>query len=616
MQDVMILDARIEGWIAGWQLAAISLQGRVDVSEFINSFTSSHKFIFDYLLEEIFEGLPSELQDFLLKTSILERLSAPLCNAVMGKKNSHLIIDHLEQMNLFIIPMDDQRKWYRYHHLFGTLLVGRLKERFPDQISDLHLRASFWFGTNGEVWDSVRHAFSAGDVERVAQVAEVNVLAILERGELGILIRWLEEIPDEIIASYPWLRVAQAWALANAGLFDAAISCLLSAESFISDPSDLSQSEKSHVSGHFAAIRCYVTILTFGDYNKAVQLAQLALNELPNSDHRTRGMVTVYLGTLQRVRREFTPALDTLNSALAIYKSQGQTYVVIDILSQIARVRREQGMLCETVRVCDEALLLADGYSRVGQHRTPISAYVMGILGRIYYEWNRLDEALVIGTRALALSRKWGQANTLLGNHLFLGKIYQIQGRLDKALRSVLDAKETGSRFSEIHEFVIGAHEMIVRLEMGEVLAVEQWVLKDSKQFDVDPNERLWELAPLILPLYRKGALDLLYELSIGLDNLINIFNAGGVNRHAVNAYILKAVVLREQGEPDQALVSLGQALHLAEPERYIRSFLDQGAPMGALLKNAIAAGINALYANQLLAALQTDVFGAAAQRG
>ena len=306
MQDVMILDARIEGWIAGWQLAAISLQGRVDVSEFINSFTSSHRFIFDYLLEEIFEGLPSELQDFLLKTSILERLSAPLCNAVMGKKNSHLILDHLEQMNLFIIPMDDQRKWYRYHHLFGTLLVGRLKERFPDQISDLHLRASFWFGTNGEVWDSVRHAFSAGDVERVAQVAEVNVLAILERGELGILIRWLEEIPDEIIASYPWSKVAEAWALANAGLFDAAISCLLSAELFISDPSDLSQSEKSHVSGHFAAIRCYVTILTFGDYNKAVQLAQLAVNELPNSDHRTRGTVTVYLGTLQRIRREFT----------------------------------------------------------------------------------------------------------------------------------------------------------------------------------------------------------------------------------------------------------------------------------------------------------------------
>ena len=378
MDDVLSLDTRIEGWIAGLQLAAISLQGKDDVSGFIQTFAGSHRFIFDYLIEEIFEQLSPEIQDFLLRTSILERMSAPLCDAITGKVGSRSILDYLEKLNLFIIPLDDQRQWYRYHHLFADLLAGRLQELHPDLVHVLHLHASFWFETNGQLWDTVRHAFTAGDVDRVAQVAEVNVLGIMERGELGTLIRWLNELPGKLIDDYPWLKVAQAWALTQAGSFEVAIPCLSSAEASLQGDPGVSEEQVRHIKGHIAAIRCYIELLSLGDHTYAVQLAQQALEHLPPSDMRTRGMVTVFLGTLQRVQQEHTSALDTLNSALAIYRATNQTYVVIDILSQIARVRRDQGLLHETARLCHEALDIADRFARGGQHRLPVaSIYIL-----------------------------------------------------------------------------------------------------------------------------------------------------------------------------------------------------------------------------------------------
>ena len=606
--EVETLETRTEGWIAGLQMAAISMQGREDKSNFIHTFASSHRFIFDYLIEEVLERQTPEIQDFLVKTSILDRMCAPLCDAVTGKSDSQGVLIKLELMNLFVIPLDDQRTWYRYHHLFSDLLFLRLKELDPDTVATLHLQASYWYEANNLLADAINHAFAVGDISRVAQLAETNILGIINRGELATLIKWLDGLPEKLIDDYPWLRVSQAWALSQAGSFDEAKQGLASAETSLQEGSSMSEEQTRHIHGHIAAIRLYIEVMSIGNYTQATQFAHKALKYLPKNDLRTRGMVNVFLGAMYRNQKELSFALDTLNSALAIYRDTNQKDVIVDILSQIARVRNDQGLLHDAAQLCQEAINTADLISGGGlQNRLPVAGYAMGILGRIYYEWNQMDKAIEIGAQALRLSERWGQANNLLGNHLFLAKIYRVQGKFEQALASVQAAKKISGHISDTHAFVIGTHEAVVRLAMGEIRAAEQWVKYDSARYETNQDERVWELAPLILALYRENQVDSLDELLFTLDKLLKTFDEKGIHRRSVKANIQKAVVFKALKDYDRALVALEKALSKAEPEGFVRSFIDQGAPMENLLKIAIAKEIRVGYANQLLTAIRGD---------
>lgn len=606
--EIETLETRTEGWIAGLQMAAISMQGREDKSNFIRTFASSHRYIFDYLIEEVLGRQTSEIQDFLVKTSILDRMCASLCNAVTGRDDSQGVLIQLEQMNLFVIPLDDQRTWYRYHHLFSDLLFLHLKELDPDTVATLHIQASYWYEANDLLSDAINHAFAVGDISRVAQLAEINILGIINRGELSTLIKWLEDLPENLIDKYPWLRVSQAWALSQAGSFDAAEPCLASAEAALQEGSGMSEEQTRHILGHIAAIRLYMEFMSLGIYSQATQFAHKALHYLPKSDLRTRGMVNVFLGAMYRNQKELSFALDTLNSALAIYRNTNQKDVIVDILSQIARVRNDQGLLHDAAQVCQEAIKTADLISGGGlQNRLPIAGYAMGILGRIYYEWNQVEKAIEIGTQALRLSERWGQANNLLGNNLFMAKIYRVQGKFDEALASVQSAKKISGHISDTHAFVIGTHEVFVRLASGDTQAAEQWVNHDSTRYETDQDERIWELAPLILALYRENQVDSLDELLFTLDKLLKTFDEKGIYRRSLKANIQKAVVYQALKDYDRALAALEKALSKAEPEGFVRSFIDQGAPMENLLKIAIAKEIRVGYANQLLTAIRGD---------
>lgn len=606
-EDVQKLDAKTEGWAAGLMMAALSLVGRENPSGFIHSFTGSHRFIFDYLVEEILEGLPPHIQEFALKTAILDRMCAPLCNALLGIENSQSILQRLEQLNLFILPLDDQRAWYRYHHLFSDLLKSILSSRQPEVVETLHQRASLWYQANGFTFEAVNHAFSVNDVDRVAKLAESDVLGMMERGELGGLIHWLDQLPAGVVDDYPWLSVAQAWALAESGSIIAAAGCLSTVETALEKSADLSVDQKNHLRGHVAAVRCFIEFITLGDSDQASQHAIRALEHLPETDLRTRGKVTVYLGTIQRLQQDLNAALETFNAALCIYRPTNQVNVIVDLFSQIARLRREQGLLHETARVCQEALSLADRSAGGGLRRLPLSAYIMGVLGRVHYEWNQLESALEIGSQALELSKRWGQANTLLGNHLFMGKIYRVQGNFPQALASIQAAREVGGRFSDTHAFVIGTHEAAVRMAMGDMDAVQQWVQQDSEIYDTSTAERWWELAPLLVALYLDKRIDSLDPLLDALENLLDTFESKGVERQVIRASIQKAVVLQAQKSLEPSLNSLEVALTLAEPEGYVRSFIDHGLPMQDLLKKAVAAGIRPVYSRKLLSAVQGE---------
>jgi len=606
--DVIKLDTKTEGWIAGLLMAAISVKGRDNISAYIDSFEASHRFIFDYLMEEVLDQLSPDLQNFLLRTSILDRLCAPLCNAILDRSDSQSFLQQVEKMNLYLFPLDDQRYWYRYHRLFSDLLVSRFKEINPEEEYDLHRQASSWYESNDFLLEAVGQAFAANDIQRVAQLAEKNVLGLMDRGELSTLVQWIDRLPTNLMDDYPWLKVAQSWALTQSGSFEDAIVWASSAEATIQKEPDILKESNHHIAGHIAAVRCYIEILSLGDYEKASIFGQQALEYLPDTDMRTRGMVMVYLGMLQRVHQDMSAALKTLNTALGIYKSTDQSTVVVEILSQIARVRREQGLLHETARLCQEALALADQYAKGGQHRLPIAAYTMGVLGRVYYEWNQLDQALEIGLQALALSERWGQANTLMGNQLFLAKIYRVMGRFQDALESIRAARISGGHLSDTHEFVIHTHEIKIRLAMGDIQAVDSWVKQAGASNETLQGESFWDLAPLILALYREKRISSLDELSYALDRILLLFEENGVWRRSMKVNILKAMIFQVQGEYERGLNALEKALSFSESEGYIRSYLDQGAPMGDLLRKAIAAGNNCEYSNRLLIELQTDL--------
>ena len=599
------LESKTEGWIAGLLMAAISLKGREDVTNFIQAFEGSHRFIFDYLVEEVLDQISSEHQEFLIRTSILDKLCAPLCNSLLNIQNSQSSLHKLDSMNLFIVPLDDKRYWYRYHHLFLDILSSRQVEITASEIEELHTRASIWYENNGDLLTAIDHAHKSGNIERVAQLIETNVLRILDRGELRGLIQLLNQLPESSLKKYPWLRIALAWALTQVGSLDDALLHLISTEKTIKSNS---KDQNRHIAGHISAMRSYIELFSPGDHTQGAKFAKSALEQLPESDLRTRGMVYVTLGTMQRANQEPSIALETLQSALEIYQTRNQPYIMIDILSQMARAYREQGLLRETVRSCDAALEIASRYSNGKMSQFPNIAYTMGVLGRIYYEWNQLDKATEFGLQGLAISERWGQANTILGMYLLLARIYRIQCKFQDALEAIKAAKSVGSQFSDTHKFVIQTHEMSIRLAMGEFDSVENWVKIDSKNFETDLDEKLWELASLIVALPDSSQGNLLNELLEGLDRLSNISLKSEILRRSIKVDIQKAVIYHLQKNYDQSIAMIENALSVGKDDGYVRSFIDHGQTMEDILKKAIRAGIEVDYANTLLSTMNTDL--------
>ena len=258
-EDVTALEDRTEGWIAGLQMAVLSMRGRKDVSGFVETLAGSNRFILDYLVEEVLDRQSSIIQEFLLKTSILDRLTGPLCDAVADRSDSRTLLAQLEQANLFLVPLDEERRWYRYHHLFADLLRSRLEQTHSEQVPTLHLQASEWYEGNGLIAEAVSYALAAGDVERVARLVGGNALAMMEHGALSTMERWLDALPEEAVRSHPWLCIARAWISAFTARLDAVEPLLHKVEQAAAahEPTStgrtLSESEWPHLLGHVAA---------------------------------------------------------------------------------------------------------------------------------------------------------------------------------------------------------------------------------------------------------------------------------------------------------------------------------------------------------------------------
>jgi LuxR family transcriptional regulator, maltose regulon positive regulatory protein len=306
--DVAALQRRTEGWTAGLQLVALSISGNDDAERLVRSFTGRHRYVLDYLIEEVFQQQSPDVQDFLLKTSLLDRFTAPLCDAVTGQENGREVLLTLEHANLFIVPLDESRQWYRYHRLFADLLRHRLEIEASGDVVRLHKQASQWYADNGFPADAMRHALAGSDWEKVALLVGELSDAMLKRGEVVTLLGWLQALPEEMVLASPQLCLEYSWPLILTEQIDTAESYLNQAERTAEEQGD------TGILGDVAVARVHIARMR-GDNQRAAELSEQALALLPPEELVGRSVAALNLGMSQWYRGRLAEAEQTLTEA-------------------------------------------------------------------------------------------------------------------------------------------------------------------------------------------------------------------------------------------------------------------------------------------------------------
>jgi len=605
-QEVASLEGLTEGWIAGLQMAALSMRGRKDVSGFIESFSGSHRFILDYLVEEVLDQQSLTIQEFLLKTSILESLSGPLCDAVADREDSQIILTQLEQANLFLIPLDDERCWYRYHHLFADLLRIRLEHTQPEHTPTLHRRASEWFEQNGLIAEAVNHSLVANDFERVVRLFAGNTLAMIYHGESRTLVSWLEALPDEVVRSQPWFSIAHAWTLAYAGEFDAIETLLKETEKVLVgfDELVLSEVEYQRIVGHIAIIRSY-TAARRGDSSRAAKQACKALQHLPADDLMERGYILTLLGAVLRTSGDFNAATEASTKAIAISQATGDSQLSAVVLCDQAALHYSQGQLHKAAAICRDAEQISDKYAGQSGRPLPVMGYAYIRLSAVLREWNDLETATGYAGEGLELCKQWGQADFLVYSYIEVAKVLQAIGDMDGALDAIQTGKRIASNVSPWPGFHVATQQARLWLVQGKLEDVTRWVQVSGLRNDDSLSfQYLFRYIVLARMLIAQGVFD---EAAGLLSRLLEVAETARAMGCMIEILILQALALQAQGKIDHALTSLERALVFAEPEGYVRTFIDEGSSMGKLLQQTTAPGVAVGYVGKLLTALKKE---------
>jgi LuxR family maltose regulon positive regulatory protein len=618
-EEITALDSRTEGWIAGLKLAALSLQGRDDIHSFITAFSGSHRFILDYLVEEVLDRQPEHIREFLLKTSVLERLSAPLCNAVLevrdwkledgnwrledGASPTHAMLEYLESANLFLIPLDDERRWYRYHHLFADLLHSQLQRSAPELIPLLLKRASEWYEQNELIVDAASYALLSGDAERVARLIAGHIPSLMEHSRLDSLLGQIRALPDTDVRSQPWLSVAQAWIETFAGRASTVESLLDQVEQVLVNRED--SPERQHLHGYVKAISA-VSIWTQGGAEECTQLARQALELLPADDLSMRGQTAMVMALSLYRSADMDAADAAFAEAVEISQEMDPGHTSVMILCNLGAMQRLHGRLRDARDTYLEALRMAEEYARQAGRRLPVSGYAHGYLALMLCEWNDLDAALTQARKGVELYDPWGEPTLSSGGYMALGQVLLSAGRLDEALETAHKSKQAANRVS--HSYATRADPLIVliQLKQGDLAAASRWAAEQKDQLSdyTDVFEYWCGCLTLARVHLAQGEPD--QALTLATKILTEVEQAGsGLN--VVRALALQAIILQAQGEHEQALATLERALLLAKPEGYVRTFVDEGTPMIPLLRRAVARGIEAEYASEILEVLLSE---------
>lgn len=589
--DIASLEARTEGWIAGLQLAALSMQGRADSAAFVQAFTGSHRFVLDYLMEEVLQRQPEPVRRFLLQTSILDRLCGPLCDAVTGHAGGRSLLETLERGNIFVVPLDEQRQWVRYHHLFADVLHARLIDEQADGVSELHRRASAWFEQNDLPAEAIQHALLAKDFERAANLSERVWLPMDVSYQSAAWLRWAQQLSDQVIRMHPVLCLGYAWALLNAGDLEASEAWLHAAERWI-DPAPEAAAQMVVVDeatyralpAAIASARAY-RASALGDIPDAIRYARQALALAAEDDVVRRaqaasllGLAEYASGDLPAAERSLLAFQATARRAGDMASAHGITFILADIWLALGRLRQAVSAYRQTLRQAEKLTPLPIGASDLYRGLSELLCQQ----GDLAEAAGRLATAQQVGEQA----QLTGWPHRLAATQAYLK---EAQGDLDGALASLDEAERLSIREPLPDVRPIAARKARVWIRQGRWREAERWVREQG----LSPDDALsygrefehLTLARLLIARYRSGGDEESIRAALRLlERLRQAAEEGGRSGSALEALVVQALALRVLGDGSAAAVLLARALAQAEPEGYVRLFVDEGEEMQLLL--------------------------------
>ena len=582
-EDIAALERRTEGWIAGLQLAAISMQGRKDASSLIKSFAGSHRYVLDYLIEEVLERQPDRVQTFLLQTAVLDRLTGSLCDALTGQDSGQATLEMLEHANLFIVPLDEDRRWYRYHHLFADLLRQRLHQAQPEQVSTLHRQAGMWYEDQGLAVEALQHIFAAGDFQWAARLVEqVGRATLWNRSDLTNLLHWLEAFPEEVVRSRPKLCLLSAWALYGSGQPDAIEPFLQSAESRLQVSGDelvaradrltetseatsdvlLLSRDVQSMMAEVIAVRALCTRLR-GDLPRAIELLRRALELLPSKELHIRAVVTGALASTHYWNGDILAAGSLFPEASAIGWESGNIYMASYSARRLAEVQVMQGYLHQAADTYQQMQLLL---ARRGEQHATVAGDACVGMGALLCEWNDLDAAVQQLREGIECGKQGANARILLPGYVALTRALQALGDAAGALGAIQEAMRVWQQYHVTRMWSVppvATFQARLWLAQGDIASAAQWAQKQGLCADGDLSyQREVDYLTLTRLLIAQGNAN---EAAGLLERLLEPAETGGRTTRVIEILMLQALALEAQGDTDQAMDVLGHWLQVRQ---------------------------------------------------
>ena len=624
-EDIGILDTRTEGWIAGLQLAALSMKDHQDVPGFIRTFAGDHRYIVDYLVEEVLKRQPEPIRSFLIQTAILDRLNGPLCDAVTGQPGGKARLENLQRGNYFIVPLDNRQYWYRYHHLFADVLHMHLLTEQPDQVATLHRRASLWFEQQGAFSDAIRHSLAADDFTRAADLIERVFPAMSRSRQELTLLGWLKALPVNLVRDRPVLCNHYAGALMQTGEMEGVDAWLLAAEQWLTrsqeeheQPSGLlscmvvtDQEEFRRLPGAVAMHRAGQALM-LGHLDEAIRNARRVLELAPEDDFLRRGGAGALLGLsfwalgdLDFARQVYPDSILNLQRAGFLADATGCALALADIIIAQGNLREAMNIYQQTLRDASER----------GEPRLRGTADMLVGMSEFYYEHNHLSSAIQCLMKAKDQGEHTGLPQNRYRWRVAMANVRQAEGDLDSAMALLDEAEHLYTTDFSPNVRPVTAMKARLYAKQGRLEQAMDWV-REQKLTAADDLSYLREyehmtLARILLACDQRDqagcwvqtAEPPLQSAALLLDRLLKAAEDGGRVRSAIEIRILQALILHRQGETQAALTPLLQALALAEAEGFVRIFVDEGQPMEHLLQEASLLNDHSNYIRKLLVA-------------
>ena len=597
-QDIAALEARTEGWIAGLQLAALSMQGRSDIPSFIAAFTGSHHYVVDYLVEEVLNRQNEAIRDFLLKTSILNRLSAPLCNALTGQSDGQQMLEHLERSNLFLTPMDDERHWYRYHHLFADVLRNRLQHSQPELLAALYRRAIAWYEENGFIDQAISHALAVSEFEYAAQLLARHWLDLLTHGQMHTtLIQWLDALPRDLHANRPRLNMLHAWLLVSAGNMSAAQPYALRvAQAMEQDTSETS--ELASLPAELLAFESYKAIHERKlDY--ALELARQALQLAPEDAVFTRTAISLAQSWAYLEMGCMDEALQASQQGFVLARSGSTPASKVSAVNNMGLALQVQGQLHHAMDVYREAL--QDVEVEAQEHYPQYGLIYIG-MADIHYQWNNLERAHHHFSVGHQMVEQGGYPVEVITARLGLAKLRYAQGEYPATLELLEDVAPLLQKAEgAVDVDKLEALQARWQAALGQTDPAATWLSKIDltvgDSLGISQATILFSAARVLLALSRLDeALNILSKMERVVHNGDNL-------SWEIEALVLQSMVWHRNGDSTRAFSYLEKALTMGEKEGFIRIFLDEGQPMVDMLRKS-----NFRFAGRLLASASTKI--------